>query len=80
MRKGPSPVPTARRRGGSRWHAGGTLFLDEVGEMPQGMQAKLLRVLQDGCFERVGGTVSDQGGLSGRGGDKRGPEGRRHCG
>jgi len=34
----------------------GTLFLDEVGEMPMGMQAKLLRVLQDGGFERVGGS------------------------
>lgn len=34
---------------------GGTIFLDEIGEMPMAMQAKLLRVLQDGMIERVGG-------------------------
>ncbi len=36
----------------------GTIFLDEVGDIPMPMQAKLLRVLQERCFERVGGASS----------------------
>ena len=39
---------------------GSTLFLDEVGKLPVGLQTKRLRVLQDGRFERVGGTRTIQ--------------------
>ena len=34
----------------------GTMFLDEIGDMPLPLQSKVLRVLQDGCFQRVGGS------------------------
>ncbi|GBE01753.1 nitrogen regulation protein [bacterium BMS3Bbin06] len=36
--------------------SGGTIFLDEIGDMPLSIQAKLLRVLQDGRFQRLGGS------------------------
>lgn len=45
-----------RKRGRIELAAGGTFFLDEVGELPVDVQAKLLRVLEERTFERVGGA------------------------
>ena len=48
----------ARKKGKFEAAHQGTIFLDEVGELPLGCQAKLLRLLEERCFERVGGTES----------------------
>ncbi len=45
----------AQRKGRFEQADGGTLFLDEIGDMPAELQTRLLRVLADGCFYRLGG-------------------------
>ncbi|MBV9613669.1 MAG: sigma 54-interacting transcriptional regulator [Acidobacteriaceae bacterium] len=54
--KGAFTGAIALKRGRFEMAHGGTIFLDEVGELAHGLQAKLLRVLQQREFERVGGT------------------------
>lgn len=53
--KGSFTGAIAQRCGRFEEADGGTLFLDEIGEMPPAMQVKLLRVLEDGAIQRVGG-------------------------
>jgi Nif-specific regulatory protein len=54
--KGAFTGASARKPGKFETADGGTIFLDEIGEMPASLQAKLLRVLQEREYERVGGT------------------------
>jgi DNA-binding NtrC family response regulator len=56
--KGAFTGAVSQRKGRFEQANAGTLFLDEVGDIPMTMQAKLLRVLQERRFERVGGTAS----------------------
>lgn len=56
--KGAFTSAVGQRRGRFELANGGTIFLDEVGDVPATMQAKLLRVLQERRFERVGGAES----------------------
>jgi DNA-binding NtrC family response regulator len=55
--KGAFTGATHRKLGKFEMGVGGTVFLDEIGEMSLPLQAKLLRVLQERTFERVGGTI-----------------------
>ncbi len=54
--KGAFTGAVARREGHFKQADGGTLFLDEIGEISPAIQVKLLRFLQERCFERVGGS------------------------
>jgi DNA-binding NtrC family response regulator len=54
--KGAFTGANTKRIGRFELAAGGTLFLDEIGDLDSSLQTKLLRVLSDGVFERIGGT------------------------
>jgi DNA-binding NtrC family response regulator len=58
--KGAFTGAVARRIGVFEEARGGTILLDEIAEMPASLQAKLLRVIQDGTFRRIGGSQTLQ--------------------
>jgi Nif-specific regulatory protein len=58
VEKGAYTGATARRIGRFEMADGGTIFLDEIGELPLNLQVKLLRVLQERTFERIGSSSS----------------------
>ncbi len=58
--KGAFTGASARKLGRFELAHGGTIFLDEIGELPLDLQAKLLRVLQDGSMERLGSSTARQ--------------------
>jgi len=59
-KKGAFTGAVADRKGKVELADGGTLFLDEIGEMPLELQAKLLRLIQDGEIEKLGSEVRNQ--------------------
>jgi sigma-54-dependent transcriptional regulator len=58
FRKGAFSGAVADKKGLIQEADGGTLFLDEIGDMPLGLQAKILRLLEDGAVRRIGDTRS----------------------
>jgi DNA-binding NtrC family response regulator len=56
--KGSFTGATARQLGKFELADGGTIFLDEIGELPHGVQSKVLRIIQERRFERIGGAAT----------------------
>ncbi len=75
--KGSFTGATGQRIGKFELCDGGTIFLDEIGDMALATQTKILRVLQQGEIQRVGGHRDDQGRRPDHRGDQQGPRGDR---
>ena len=58
MRRAPSPARTVSKPGKFEQADSGTVFLDEIGDVPANIQVKLLRILQERQFERLGSNVT----------------------